>query len=125
MINEVDDALVRIQRKGWVRSPPVSHGLVNLCDKRLETVSSLEVECNDPVRSKWSVRLEGPKEGDDKLGDVSSILSGSVSKHSNIVQGQLTNPSSFRILSYALTISEASSSASGFERYLSSTIVVN
>ena len=87
MINEVDDALVMIQRKGWVCSLPVSHGLVNLCNKQFETVLSLEVECNDPVRRKWSVRLEGPEEGDNELGNVSSILSGSVSKRSKYCVG--------------------------------------
>ena len=85
MVDEVDDALSRVQREGWVPSVPVSHGLVNLCDKRFETVLSLEVECDDPVRCEWGVGLEGPEETDKVCDSVSSILSGGPSNHSKVL----------------------------------------
>jgi len=80
LVDEVDDVLVRVQRKGWVRGVPAGDGLVNLCNQWFETVPSLEVKRDCPVRRERRIRLEGPEKSDNKYSDISSVLPGGSSK---------------------------------------------
>ena len=81
MVDKGDDVLVRVQGEGWVRGVPAGNGLIDLCDQWLETIRSLEVERDEPVGSEWRVRLEAPEESDRESSNITSVLSGSPSKH--------------------------------------------
>ena len=60
----------------WVGGVPAGNSLVNLRGQQFETVRSLEIERDDPVRCEWRIRLKGPEEGDGESSDVSVFLTG-------------------------------------------------